>query len=123
MVCSRPEAEPACSGSTPPSTITEIGMKAVPIERPITNMAGIAHGYPSVPDSCESQVIAAVTPTEPAMTSGAGPKRRTRRGVTRDMVKTDSGIGRNARPAIRGLKPRSSSRNCTSRKNVASMPP
>ncbi len=34
MVCSRPDAEPACSGSTPPSTVAVIGMKTKPVDRP-----------------------------------------------------------------------------------------
>ena len=34
VVCSRPDAEPACSGSTPPSTVAVIGMKMNPVARP-----------------------------------------------------------------------------------------
>ena len=34
VVCSRPDAEPACSGSTPPSTVAVTGMKMRPVDRP-----------------------------------------------------------------------------------------
>jgi len=70
----------------------------------------------------DSSAIPAMTGIMPAIISGFGPKRGTRRGVRRETPNKLIVIGGNATPAFSGLKPSTSCRNWVRKKNIPIMP-
>ena len=118
-VCSRPEAEPACSGATPVRTSRggghehQAGREAVEQHR--------AEGAAEVAVPAEtwlSQAKLVASPIVPTTNIGVRPSRASSRGVTRDIAKMPSVSGRKARPVVSGPKPSWPSRYCTARKNI-----
>ena len=73
-------------------------------------------------ETWDSIVIPAITGSMPAIISGFGPNRGISRGAARETANRVTVIGRNATPAMIGLKPSTSWMNWVRKKNIPIIP-